>query len=132
MMNSLFQIFPRVASISLIVALFASSAQATEFSNSDLTKAQNGLQGFEVSGRGIQPPPPFVYEGEFPRSEFEVELARTKVILSASGIRLPIHLANALKREALSDAELVVAVRSARTISARVSTRKETISEPQR
>jgi hypothetical protein len=90
------------------------AAHATEVSSLDLKKAQNGLQGFEISGRGIQPPSPFVYEGMFPGAQLEAELESSKKVLLASGDSLPVYLTNAFKRDNLSDAELVIAVRGGR------------------
>jgi hypothetical protein len=130
-MNTPFRIIPELASIGLVVAVLSFSVQAAELSSPDLRKAQNDLQGFEVSGRGIQPPPSFVYEGEFPRVEFEAELESDKKLLLAAGTLLPIHLINAYKRDKLSDAELVVAVRAGRAFAARAKRAEEKRSSEQ-
>ena len=82
-------------------------------SSLELQQAEDDLRGFAISRRGVPPHKSFRYAaGEFPRVKLEAELIEYKKVLS--GHLTPILLKEAFKRVGLSDAELIVAVRSAR------------------
>lgn len=130
-MNTQAQTYTKLALAVLIPCLLLVPAQSEELSSEDLKKAQNNLQGFEFSVAGVKPPEAFQYtEGHFPRATLVTELNALEEFFKENKINcLPIHLTTAFKRDELSDAELVIAVRTGRVISERVSKRLKTISE---
>ena len=88
-----------------------------EFSSEDLQQAADDLRRFTLGGRGIPKVEPFEYLGAFPRAEFLAELDEHEEFFATSlTIPMPVLVANAFRKEDLTDAELTIALRQTRAI----------------